>query len=266
MHTQRNGLRLAAALGGFLLTLAAATPGLAVDILDDPQQVDERAAQIVQTSNSLCWEMHRYHRQQPDYPQAYRTAKDIWSRAGELRDALRAGPVETEVLMQQVAQMNDSFKRLEQSLSKWGDGDRSSVPMNGGPGTRTIVTPGVSVDLPFIGVVGSPRVAVIDDDDGPPALMRRRMHPNSHGSKRSLERELAAVKVAVSYLVEDAGVSGQPLPPAPGTASPAGPVPNPPDAGDTGPASPGPASPALGDPIKIGPKSAKKPAAGATQK
>jgi hypothetical protein len=249
---------MATAFGGFLLILAAATPGFAVDILDDPMQIDERAAQIVQTSNSLCWEMHRYHRQQPDYAQAYRTAKDIWSRAGEIRNALQAGPVETEAVMQQTAQMNESFKRLEQMLSKWGDGDRSSIPMNGGPGPRTVVTPGVSVDLPFIGVVGSPRVAVVDDDDVPPALARRRMHPNSHGSKRSLERELAAVKVAVGYLLEDAGVSGQPLPPAPGVVSPPapGPVPNPPDTDS--------ASPALGDPVKIGPKSAKKP--GAAQK
>jgi len=261
MYTQQNGLRMATAVGGFLLTLAAATPAFAVDILDDPLQIDERAAQIVQTSNSLCWEMHRYHRRQPDYAPAYRTVKDIGSRAGEIRNALQAGPVETEVLLQQVAQMNDGFKRLEQMLSRWGDGDRSSIPMNGGPGTRTIVTPGVAVDLPFIGVVGSPRVAVVEDDDGAPALARRRVHPNSHGSKRSLERELAAVKMAVGYLLEDAGVSGEPLPPAPGTASPTGPVPNPPDAGD-----PGPASPALGEPVKIGPKSAKKPAVDATQK
>ena len=254
MHSLRNGIQLAAAVGGFLLTLTVATPGLAVDILDDPLQVDERAAQIVQTSNSLCWEMHRYYRQQADYAQAYRTAKDVWARAGELRDALRAGPVETEALMQQVTTMNENFRQLEQTLAKWGDGDRSSIPMNGGPGSRTVVTPGVSVNLPFIGVVGSPRVAVVDDDDGPPALIRRRVHPNSHGSKRSLERELAAVKVAVSYLVEDASVSGQPLPPAPGPGSPVGPVPNPPEAGDSSPAGPG-----LGEPIKIGPKSAKKP-------
>jgi hypothetical protein len=109
----------------------------------------------------------------------------------------------------------------------------------------------VSVNLPLIGVVGSPRVAVVEDDDGVPALIRRRVHPNSRGSKRSLERELAAVKVAVSYLVEDAGLSGQSLPPtpAPASAAPAGPVPNPPDAGDAGPA-----GPALGEPVKIGPK------------
>lgn len=255
MHTLRNGIRVAAAVGGFLLTITAATPGFAVDVLDDPLQIDERAAQIVQTSNSLCWEMHRYYQQQPDYPQAYRTAKDIWARASEIRDSLRAGPVETEILLQQTAQINDGFKRLEQTLSKWGDGDRSLVPMNGG-GPRTIVTPGVTVDLPFLGVVAGRRMAVVEDD-GPPALARRRVHPNSHGSKRSLERELAAVKVAVSYLVEDAGVTGQPLPPAPAAVSPTGPVPNPPDAEETGPA--------LGDPVKIGPKSAKKPAAGATQ-
>lgn len=259
MHTLRNGLQMAAAVGGFLLTMTAATPVFAVDILDDPLQIDERAAQIVQTSNSLCWEMHRYYRQQPDYAQAYRTAKDVWSRAGDIRAALSAGPVETEALMEQTAQINESFKRLDQMLAKWGDGDRSSIPMNGLPGTRTIVTPGVSVNLPFVGVVGSPRVAVVEDDDVPPALLRRRVHPNSHGSKRSLERELAAVKLAVAYLVEDAGLSGQPQPPAPAPASSAGPVPNPPDAGDTNPAGPD-----LGEPVKIGPKSAKKP--GTTQK
>ena len=262
MHTLRNGLRMATAVGGFLLTMTAATPGFAVDIVDDPMQIDERAAQIVQTSNSLCWEMHRFHQQQPGYPQAYRTAKDVWSRAGEMREALRAGPVETEVLMQQVAQMNDGFKQLEQTLSRWRDGDRASIPMNGGPSSRTIVTPGVSVDIPFIGVFGSPRVAVVDDDDGPPVLMRRRLHPNSHGSKRSLERELTAVKAAVSYLLEDVGVPSGPMPPAPGAVSPAGPVPNPPDpANSTEPNGPG-----LGDPIKIGPPSAKKPAAGPTRK
>src|SRR4029077_18129659 len=94
---------------------------LAVDIVDDPAQIDERAAQIVQTANSLCWEMHRYHRQQPDYAQAYRTAKDVWARAGELRDALLARPVETEALMQQVTTMNENFRQLEQTLAKWGD-------------------------------------------------------------------------------------------------------------------------------------------------
>jgi hypothetical protein len=256
-------MRLAGAVGGFLLTLAVATPVFAVDILDDPLQLDERAAQIAQASNSLCWEMYRYHRQQPDYAQAYRTAKDVWSRAGQMRDGLRAGPVETEVFMQQVSQMNDVFKQLAQTLSKWGDGDRSAVPLNGGPGARTIVTPGVSVDLPFIGVVGSPRVAVVEDDDGPPMLMRRRLHPNSHGSKRSLERELAAVKIAVDYLLEDAGVSGQPLPPAPGVPTPADPVPNPPEAGDAGP---GPAGPGLGEPVKISPPSAKKSGSGPARK
>jgi|GEM_PF-2754047 len=260
MHMLRNGIRTATAVGGFLVTLAVSTPVWAVDILDDPLQIDERAAQVVQTSNSLCWEMHRYHRQQPDYTQAYRTAKDIWARAGDIRAAVQAGPMETETLLQQTSQINDGFKRLEQMLSKWGDGDRSLVPMNGVPGTRTVVTPGYAVDLPFIGVVGSPRVAVVEDDDVPGALARRRLHPNSHGSRRSLERELAAVKVAVNYLLEDAGVTGQTLPPAPSPASSAGPVPNPPDAGDTSPAGPD-----LGEPVKIGPKSAKKPG-GVTQK
>jgi hypothetical protein len=262
MHTLGNGLKTATAIGGFLLTMAVATPGFAVDIVDDPLQIDERAAQIVQTSNSLCWEMHRYHQQQPGYSQAYRTAKDVWSRAAAIRDALRAGPLETEVLMQQVAQINESFKQLDLTLSKWGDGDRSSIPMNGGPGGyRTVVTPGVSVNLPLLGVMTSPRVAVVEDDDGPPALLRRRVHPNSHGGKRSLERELAAVKTAVAYLLEDAGASGAPLPPAPGTATPAPPVPNPPDTGDSSSA-----GPALGDPVKISPPSAKKPGAVPTRK
>ncbi len=260
MPTLRNGILTAAAVGGMLWMLTAATPGFAVDILDDPVQIDERAAQLVQTANSLCWEMHRYHRMQPDYAQAYRTAKDVWTRANDIRAAVQAGPMETDSLLQQTAQINDSFKRLEQMVSKWGDGDRSSIPMDGVPGTRTVVTPGYSVDLPFIGVVGSPRVAVVEDDDVPSALMRRRLHPNSHGSKRSLERELAAVKTSMNYLLEDAGVSGQAAPPpTPAPESSAGPVPNPPDAGDTSPGS------NLGEPVKIGPKSAKKPV-GATQK
>lgn len=251
MQTRRNGLRTAAGAGCWLAVMWLATPVFAVDIIDDPVQIDDRAAQVAQTANSLCWEMHRYHQQKPDFRQNYRTAKEIWSRANELREALRAGPVETELLGQQVAQMNDLFAQLEQNLVKWGDGDRSLVPLNGG--MRTVVTPGVSVNIPFVGVqVGGPRVIT---EEGPPLLDRRRLHLNSRGSKRSLERELAALKTAVGYLVEDAGVTVTPPAPAPGpgTAPPApaaGPVPNPP-----------PEGPALGEPTRIVPPSARKPAA-----
>jgi len=221
----------------------------AVDIIDDPVQIDERAAQLLQTSNSLCWEMHRYHEQQPDYRASYRAAKEIWSRCGELRDALRAGPVETEVLSQQLTLMNETFVQLEKSLSKWGDGDRSQVPPNEGRGPRTVVTPGAELDLPLIGVrLGGPRYVVADD--GPPQLERRRLHRNSHGSQRSLERELAAVKVALSYLVEDAGVPVEPTGPQPGAGAATDPVPQPPQPGSE-----------LGEPEKIVPPSVKKPGA-----
>jgi hypothetical protein len=248
---------------GVLAVLMCARPVLAVDVLDDPVQIDERAAQLLQTSNSLCWEMYRYHQAQPEYRAMYRAAKDIWARVGELRGALRAGPVETEALVQQVAQMNETFAQLEKTLSKWGDGDRSQVPAAGGGGQRTVVTTGgVGVDVPFVGVrIGGPRYVVTDD--GLPQLERLRLHPNSPGSRRSLERELAAVKVALQYLQEDAGIAVDPNGPAPGAApaatSPgaAGPVPQPPD--------PGPDT-TLGEPEKISPPSAKKPGSKPTLK
>ncbi|MBI3863345.1 MAG: hypothetical protein HY290_15755 [Planctomycetia bacterium] len=249
MQTRRNGMSAAKAAGGVLAVLMLAVPVFAVDIIDDPMQIDERAAQVVQATNSLCWEMHRYHQQQPDYRQSYRAAKEIWSRAGELRDALRAGrAVETEVLLRQVTEMNETFAQVEKTLSKWGPGDRSSAAPNGGPGQRTVVTPGAEIDIPFFGGVrvGGPQVVVTDD--GPPQLERRRLHPNSRGSKRSLERELAAAKVALSYLVEDAGVSNQPNSAAPGAPAASGPVPQPP-VPDSG----------LGEPQKIVPPSTKKP-------
>src|SRR5262249_21199565 len=87
-------------------------------------------------------------------------------------------------------------------------------------------------------------------DDGPPVLERLRLHPNSPGSRRSLERELAAVKVALKYLQEDAGMAGDPNAPRPAPRAPpgTGPVPQPPDPDTT-----------LGEPEKISPPSAKKP-------
>lgn len=250
----RMSLRMA--IPGLLALMAFARPVFAVDIVDDPVQIDERAAQVLDASNSLCWEMHRYHQIQPNFKEAYRTAKDIWAQAGALRDALRTGPMETGVLAQQVAQMNDAFARLEQNVAQWGDGDRSQVPHGGPPTQRTIVTPGVAVDVPFVGVrLGRPRYVVTED--GPPVLERLRLHPNSRGSRRSLERELAAVKVAVSYLMEDAGTTDQaaqpprpsqpPTPPRPAATSGAGPVPNPPDEGPT-----------LGEPVKVVPRAARK--------
>jgi hypothetical protein len=241
MQTKLSGIRLATNVGCWLVLVGSAAPAFAVDVVDDEVQIDERAAQIAQTSNSLCWEMFRYHQQKPDYAPMYRSAKELWSRAGDLRNALRDGNLETEALVQQVTQMNDLFAQLEKNLSKWGDGDRSSLPLNGAPTTRTIVEPRVAVDIPFVGVrVGGPRYVVTEDDS--PLLERRRLHANSRGSKRSLERELAAVKVAVGYLLEDAGMAPAANAPAPAAA----PVPNPP-----------PDGPAVGEPVKIVPPSAK---------
>jgi hypothetical protein len=237
MRTPRYAMKMTTA-AAVLAVLICARPALAVDVVDDPVQIDERAAQLVQTSNSLCWEIFRYHQQQPDYQESYRAAKDIWSRAGELREALRAGPVETEALARQIAQMKETLDQLEQSLSQWGDGDRSLVPAGGG-GQRTVVTSRTGVDLPFLGVhVGRPRYVVTDD--GPPQFERRKLHPNSPGSSRSLERQFTAVRVALEYLEEDARLTG--------------------DATATGPArqSPDPDT-TLGEPVKIAPRSTKKP-------
>jgi len=255
MQTLRFVLRNGIVFGSLLTILVAGRSVLAVDIVDDPVQIDERAAQLAQTSNSLCWEMYRYHQQKPDYAQAYRMAKDIWSQAGMLRDALHDAPMETEVLLQQVAQINDRFGQLEKMLSQWGDGDRSLVPQ-GTP--RTVVTPGVGVDVPFVGVhIGRPRVAVIDD--GSPMLERRRLHPNSHGSKRSLEREVAALKVAVEYLAEDAGMGAPGAAPAPGASPTPAPAATPTPAAKPVPNPPEPASDETSSdkPVKINPPRAK---------
>ena len=229
MNMRRNLTRaMLVALG-----LVMAMPVLAVDVIDDPTQIDERATQLIQTTNSLCWEMHRFHQQQPGYRESYRAAKEIWSRAGQLQEALRAGPVETEVLLGQIADMNDLFSKVEATLSKWENGDRSSIPVNGPPVLRTVVTPGVGVDIPFIGLrVGGGGQEVVVTEDGPPQNERKRLHPNSRGSKRSLEREFAAMDVALRYLSEDANLTSQPNPAVPGALSENAPDPQPPLPGD----------------------------------
>jgi len=247
MNVRVIGKRSVSVAGSLLALLVVARPALAVDIIDDPVQIDERAAQVSQTANSLCWEMYRYHQQKPDYPTMYRTAKDLWSQAGDLRNALRVGPVETQGLAQRVAQMSDTYAKIEQALVKWGDGDRSQVPLNGAP-RSVVVDNGVSVNLPLLGVqVGGPRYVVTDE--APVGLDRMRLHPNSRGSKRSLERELTALKVAIDYLQEDSGVTATPAPPQPGEPEAKGPVPNPPAEG-----------PAIDEPVKVVPRAAKKPA------
>jgi hypothetical protein len=250
MQIQRHGIRAAAVAG--LLVVVAGRAAFAVEILDDAVQMDDRVAQVVQASNSLCWEMYRYHQQNPDYTAGYRAAKQLWARAGGLRDALRSGPVETEPFVQEVAQINELFAQVEKIVSPWGDGDRSSLlapKRNGNPDKGPeVVDPGVSVNLPLVGGVQLGRPRVVMTEDGQATLERRRLHPNSRGSKRSLERELAALKLAATYLLEDSGVSAS-APPAPGSSDP---VPNPPDeSGDK-----------LGEPQKISPPAAKKPVPG----
>jgi len=217
MKTQIRETQWKAAAGLVLMLIgtAVAKPARAVEILDDPVQIDDRITQLLQSSNSLCWEMYRYHQQEPNFDEVYRAAKEIWTRSDQVRGALQSGPMETEALNRQAAEIQQMFSQLETTLAKWGDGDRSSLAINTGvPVQRTIVTPGVGFDLPVIGVrVGRPQFVVTDEVNS--ALERRRLHPNSPGSKRSLERAVSAVKVAVNYLLEDAGVTAPANSPTP---------------------------------------------------
>jgi hypothetical protein len=243
MRTPRYARQMTTA-AGVLAVLMCARPVLAVDVLDDPVQIDERAAQLVQASNSLSWELYRYHQQQPDYNEAYRAAKEIWTRAGELRDALRAGPVETRALEQHITQMNETLDQLADRLAQWGDGDRSLAPAAGGE-QRTVVSTGRGVDLPLLGHVGRQRYVVTED--GPSPLARIKLHPNSTGSRRSLERQFRMVRIALDYLEEDAGMTGD------GAATEG--------SGATGRDRPSAdQNTSLGEPQKIVPRSQKKPA------
>jgi hypothetical protein len=222
-------------------------------VLDDPAQIDEMTAAIQRTSNSLCWEMHRFHRQQPGFPEAYRQAKEVWSMAGTLRDALRAGTIDPATLNNQVARMNDALTQVEQTTAGWRDGIRPAItPADERP---VVVTPGrVNVDIPLLfggGIsVGSPPRVVAADPE-PATLPRRRFHPNTHGSRRSLERELASVRTAMNYLAEDTGAGAGTAPAATTPATP--PKPMPPEDTTTGPQ--------LSPPTKISPPEGKTPAA-----
>ncbi|MBS0262402.1 MAG: hypothetical protein JSS02_10670, partial [Planctomycetes bacterium] len=79
-----KSLRSVSVITGLLVCLLGGlAPSVrAVDILDDPIQIDEGLVQLVQASNSLAWEMYRYHQQQPDYQPAYRAVKELWKQAG----------------------------------------------------------------------------------------------------------------------------------------------------------------------------------------
>lgn len=220
--------KIAFVVVGVLQTLSLPGRAMAVDILDDPIQIDERVTQLVQASNSLCWEIYRYHQQKPDYTDTYRDAKQLWTDSTQIQADLQSGPAETEALQQKLIAMNQSFGKLADSLSRWGAGDQSSVPTTTGPALREVVAPGIGIDVPFVGIhIGGPDVVVAKD--AAPQLQRRRLHPNAHGSKRSLERELDAVRVALSYLSEDAGLApDNPTPDAPSTTNtPTPPAPKP---------------------------------------
>ncbi|MBS0265941.1 MAG: hypothetical protein JSS02_28680, partial [Planctomycetes bacterium] len=172
--------------------------------------------------------------------------KELWKQAGALRESLQNGPIETATLQQQVLKFKEQFERVQETMANWGDGDRSALAKAGAVRPRATVTEeGFAVDLPLLGLqLGGPRVAVVEE--GPQVLQRIRLHPNSHGSRRRLQRELTAVKLALQYLLEDAEVEAAPEPPAPGNLT-SGPVPHPPEADEA----------KLGQPVKIQPMGAK---------
>lgn len=223
-------------------------------VLDDPAQIDELTGNVQRTSNSLCWELYRYHRDKPDYADAYRQAKEVWGMAGTLRDALRAGTVDPATLNDQVMRMNETLTRFEKGTAGWGDGVRPGLSTNPAdqPPRSVVVSPSpVNVDIPLlfggsINVGGGSRMVVAD---APPDLPRRRFHPNAHGSRKALDRELAQVRFAMNNLLEDTGsaptTGSSPSDPPAAKPSPAPPTPNPPDSN-------------AGPTLKISPPSAKK--------
>jgi len=235
MATRFGKIAITLAMGLSGIMASASRPVYAVDIVDDALQMDELLKNVVHSTNSLCWELYRYHQQQPGYADAYKTAKEIWTQAGQMRAALATGPVETQALAQRADDMNQMFAQLQKSVAQWGPGDRSQLATTGVE-TRTVLRPGVGVDLPFVGVRVGGGDVVVEEEVSP--LRRLRVHPNSHGSSRALERELAAVKVALSYFTEDAQIAS-PATPAPATSpTPAptdnnAPVPQPPTPGTT---------------------------------
>jgi len=226
----RNSRNRSFAILGMLALIAQAAPLQAADfeVLDDPAQVDEMAGGVQRTLNLLCWEMHHFHRDKADFADLYRSAKDLWSMSGTLRDALRAGTVDPATLNDQVARMNEALTKVEKGLAGWGDGVRPPLPTNPDEARTVVVGPSpvdVEVPLLFGGAirVGGPTRMVVADA---PPLPRRRFHPNAHGSKRALDRELAGVRTAMNYLIEDTGAD---LPVPNATASPsASPTPAPP--------------------------------------
>lgn len=225
--------------------VAIAAPLHAAEPIDDPVHIDELAAAVQTAANSLCWEMHRYHRQQAGFAETYRTAKDLWASAGALRDSIRAG-ADSAAVAERVAQMLPLLYQSEKQAAGWGDGIRpspSSVTVQT-PGESIVVTPdaGVAIDVPFVGIrVGRPRAPVAQVVPAQPQLARRNYHPNSRGSRKSLDREFAAVRTLLGYLAEDTGV-----------VQPAEAGPNPTPTAAT-------AGPTLGAPTRIGPPSPPKP-------
>lgn len=236
MKARLTNLKYTVTAGIMLLTCGTAGV-LRAEPVEDPVHFDEMAALVQSRANSLCWEMHRFHRHQPDFAETYRLAKEVWALSGSLRDLLRSGPVDATTVAQQAQRVSEVFNQVEQRAARW-EASPPAEPVGIPVEERgVVVTPraGLDIDVPFFGLrLGNPGGVVVREETRLRMLERRRPHVNARGSTRSLQRELDATKIAVSYLNEDAGAgiapvtapSGESLPPQGPTqpAPAAGPV------------------------------------------
>ncbi len=126
-------------------------------------RADELAVRLVREANSMCLELHHNYQHNPGFKEIYRRAYEVLSTAKYLHDLEHSGS--REKLMQSVAELDASFRNLQQDVATWTAHRHRQIGYGG------LQDKFAAVDTTLGALMGelTPRRAAVPDEPVPPS-------------------------------------------------------------------------------------------------
>lgn len=83
------------------------------------QRIADTALDLQRQANEVCWEMYLFHRHQTNFRATYKSAREIWNRAGIIHELLHQGSDSVGQIQKHVGDLIRLFHAMADDVSNW---------------------------------------------------------------------------------------------------------------------------------------------------